>query len=284
MPEVFFSCECGMTLTTKGDEPAGAKITCPSCQALVRVPVVKRPPVARPPIDNHEDSEPEEEEFDDESEVESSGGLNFGIVYLSLISLLTIGAVGFFLIPALTAPQTPPGQTTASNSTKEQSKKLKTNTSSKKLRKPVTTAAEPSPEETEKTEKSEPDEVVAPPVVPPADSPEPVVPPIESTPKATPPPKSVIPKTPPKTAPPKSSGTPVQSAGSSDGGPYSQFKDPKVREALRNAYKNAKVASSAYAASNFLKTAEKLSNNDPEVMAEIKKIRDLIIEVRSKAP
>ena len=141
MSEIIFSCECGMILKVNDDDQAGNKVTCPSCNTTVRVPSVGKKPIAPPVIETESRLEPEPEP--------SSGHQGFGIVYVCVALLLTLGAVGFFLIPALSESKNkPPDRTVVSDSTKVTPPKKKTKTktpSPKKSPKPAKSDSDPAP-------------------------------------------------------------------------------------------------------------------------------------------
>jgi hypothetical protein len=123
MSDIIFSCECGMILKVKSGEQTGGLVDCPSCNASIRVPADREAEIAPPQLDP---------EFEPAMELESAGHENFAVIYITLISLLTIGAIAFFLVPALIGPKNKsPESVLASDSAREDSAPKHKNTSTK---------------------------------------------------------------------------------------------------------------------------------------------------------
>ena len=94
MPVILFPCECGMTLKASDDGRPGGTIECPACGASVLVPSFGKKAEAAAPDEHEAEADPT-----------PAGHENLAIIAITLSFLLTIGAVGYFLVPALRGPK-----------------------------------------------------------------------------------------------------------------------------------------------------------------------------------
>jgi DNA-directed RNA polymerase subunit RPC12/RpoP len=95
MAEIVFPCNCGMTLKVYGDDQVGQGIVCPSCGSTIIVPAVG---VAREAPASVSMDEPSA------APATTASGKWFGLAYLAVICVLTLGLIKFVLMPALAVP------------------------------------------------------------------------------------------------------------------------------------------------------------------------------------
>jgi DNA-directed RNA polymerase subunit RPC12/RpoP len=288
MAEVVFPCYCGLILKVYGDDQVGEGIVCPSCGSTIIVPAVG--------IDH---------------EAPASVGLDkptatgkwFGIAYLAVICVLTLGLIKFVLMPALAVPvavaqndspktqepketlkDIPPEShegprrllkkrpIAVSRAPLDEEDPAPTKRSSRRTRiastAPRTSPAAPATDETET-----PDEPETPP------RPEPIGP-FGTLPTG---PFGELAKELRDRVPPGlEAGSRISKKSAAKKSPYEDIANKEARQALEHAVKNTTDLLATAAAESFLTIAEKASDGDPKVMAEIEKIRHKIAKIRNE--
>ncbi len=269
MAETVFSCSCGMILKVYGDDQAGTEITCPSCQTTVHVPAASQPRIAPYSAD--------------ETVPVVVHSKVLAILYLLMVTAITLGLVKYLLLPALNpsgelARTTETAQETPDETVPEQPAKAESKKTKKRARKAVEPVKSASSSDLPKYTP------VPAPKAPPVEEPRPPVAPLvvsePTEPKPTEPPP--VARTEAREEPVAPRVAPA--ATSTDNSPYAHIANPGAKKALEFALMNTRHVKATWTAEIFLKSAEKSAEGDPVILNEVKKLREKIVVMRKRAP